>query len=198
MDPAARSWSVTLVCGASGVGKSSVAVPLAARYGVPLAEADDIVTGLTAITTEADQPILHYWRTHPEAASWAPEKVADLHFMVAAVLEPAFRAVIADHLEFGAPVVMEGDYLVPELAAGFGGAVRAVVLAEPDEDRLVANLLEREPGGGEQRHRARVSAVVGGRLAERAVVAGVPVVPVRPWGSGVERVDRALRSGSDL
>jgi len=36
-----REWIVTVVCGASGVGKSSVAIPLAARYGVPLGETDD-------------------------------------------------------------------------------------------------------------------------------------------------------------
>jgi hypothetical protein len=32
--------------------------------------------------------------------------------------------VIADHVEFGAPVVFEGDHLTPELVDGFGGAVR--------------------------------------------------------------------------
>jgi len=40
------SWTVTLVCGASGVGKSSVAIPLARQYGTPLAEVDDIVMAL--------------------------------------------------------------------------------------------------------------------------------------------------------
>ena len=41
-------WIVTLVCGASGTGKSCLARPLAERYGAPLAEADDIVTALQA------------------------------------------------------------------------------------------------------------------------------------------------------
>jgi 2-phosphoglycerate kinase len=36
--------TVTLLCGASGVGKSWVATRLAARDGVPLGEADDICT----------------------------------------------------------------------------------------------------------------------------------------------------------
>jgi 2-phosphoglycerate kinase len=54
-------WTVTLVCGASGVGKTSVAVPLAARYGAPLAEADDIVTALKAVTTPEQMPVLHFW-----------------------------------------------------------------------------------------------------------------------------------------
>ena len=64
-------WIVTLVCGASGTGKSYLARPLAERYGAPLAEADDIVTALQAITTPEQQPVLHFWQTHPQFRSWA-------------------------------------------------------------------------------------------------------------------------------
>jgi 2-phosphoglycerate kinase len=157
-------WIVTLVCGASGVGKSRVARPLAERYGVPLAEADDIVTALQAITTPEQQPMLHFWETHPEFRSWTPERIAARHFDVASALRPAYAAVIADHVEFAAPAVFEGDYLLPELAAA-----------------------------GQQRDRARVSALVSAELARRARHCGVPVVPARPWGDGLDRVDKALR-----
>lgn len=187
------AWTVTLLCGASGVGKSCLARPLAGRYNVPLIEADDIVTALQAMTTAHQQPWLHFWRTHPEAASWAPAKMADLHFSVASALRPAFSAVIADHIEFAAPAVMEGDYLLPELAAEFGPAVRAVVVNEPDEDQIVANYQRREPGSV-QRHRAQVSALVGTELTRRAGRCQVPVVSARPWGDGLDRVDRALRA----
>ncbi|HEX4705915.1 MAG TPA: hypothetical protein VH352_27605 [Pseudonocardiaceae bacterium] len=186
------SWTVTVVCGASGVGKSSVAIPLAARYGVPLAEADDIVTALKAITTPRDQPVLHYWDTHPEARSWPAERIADLHLSVCDVLLPGIRAVIADHIEFGAPVVLEGDYLVPELVADFGAAVRAVVLHEPDEHRIAANFGAREPG--EHEFRAKVSVEIGTRLATRAAAVGVPVVRPWPWSDGLDRVDTVFRS----
>jgi 2-phosphoglycerate kinase len=185
---------VTLICGASGVGKSSVAAPLALRYATPLAEADDIVTALVSMTTSRQQPMLHYWNTHPEVTSWQPDRVSQLHFEVAEALRPAFDAVIADHLEFGAPVVFEGDYLVPELANRFDDAVRAVVLDETDEARIAANYRRREPGNGDQSHRARVSALVGAELARRASAATVPVVAARPWADAIERVDRALRS----
>jgi 2-phosphoglycerate kinase len=185
---------VTLVCGASGVGKSRAAVALAARYGVPLAEADDIVTALQAMTSYEQQPQLHYWNTHPEAMSWPPEKIVDLHFEVANVLRPAFAAVVADHVESGTSVVMEGDYLTPELALAHAGAVRAVVLDEPDEDQLVANYQVREPQDSQQHHRARVSVLVGARLAGRARDAGTPVVSARPWVDQIDRIDRALRT----
>jgi hypothetical protein len=88
-------WIVTLVCGASGTGKSYLARPLAERYGAPLAEADDIVTALQAITTPEQQPVLHFWQTHPQFRSWAPERIAARHFEVADALRPAYAAVIA-------------------------------------------------------------------------------------------------------
>jgi hypothetical protein len=110
---------------------------------------------------------------------------------VARALGPAYAAVIADHIEFAAPVVFEGDYLLPELAAGFGDAVRAVVLDEPDEEQITANYLRREPGT-EQRDRARVSALVGAELARRARRYAVRVVAARPWSDIIDRVDKAL------
>lgn len=184
-------WIVTLVCGASGVGKSWLARPLAARYGVPLAEADDIVTALQAITTAEQHPMAHFWQTHPQARTWEPERIAAVHFEVASALRPAYAAVIADHVEFAAPVVFEGDYLLPELAAEAGAAVRAVVLDERDEDQIAVNYLRREPGG-QQRDRARVSALVSAELARRASHCGVPVVPARPWSGALDRVHKAL------
>ncbi|HEY7225440.1 MAG TPA: hypothetical protein VH561_17840 [Micromonosporaceae bacterium] len=185
---------VVVVCGASGVGKTRAAAALAARYGVPLGEADDIVTALRALTNAEQQPELHYWATHPEAGSWPPTRIADLHFETADALRPAFAAVIADHVEFAAPVVMEGDYLTPELATEHPDRVVAVVLAEPDEARVVANFRSREPLDGEQRIRAQVSVIVGERLAARARRCGALVVATRPWADQVDRLDAVLRT----
>jgi len=167
---------------------------LAARYGMSLAEADDMVTAVKAMVGSGQQPLLHYWDTHPQARSWSAEQIADLHVAVADVLRPAFAAVIADHVESGTPVVMEGDYLLPELATAHAGAVRAVVLTEPEQPQLMANYRSREPDHGEQRHRARVSVLIGARLAGRAHQHGIAVVPARPWADQLDRIDAALRA----
>ena len=106
-------WIVAVLCGASGVGKTTVATALAARHRVPLAEADDLVTAVKAVTTAEQQPILHYWDLHPQARAWSVDEIVDLHLQVAEVMAPAFRAVVADHVEFGARVVLEGDYCCP-------------------------------------------------------------------------------------
>jgi len=74
----------------------------------------------------------------------------------------ALEAVIANHLEGDAPLVLEGDFILPALAvrAAYGdaaanGRVRAVLLYEQDEAQLARNYLARE--GREQAGRARAS-----------------------------------------
>ncbi|MFC7644403.1 hypothetical protein ACFQX6_29650 [Streptosporangium lutulentum] len=91
--------------------------PLARHYGIPIVEVDDLVEALQAMTTPEQQPLLHYWRTHPEAARLAPADIVDLQVAVAEALVPAVEAVVGNHLETDTPVIIEGDYLLPGFAA---------------------------------------------------------------------------------
>ena len=78
------------------------------------------------------------------------------------MLAPALEAVIANHLEGGAPVVLEGDFLLPALAVqptygdtAADGQVRAIFLYEEDEAQLCRNFVDRE--GEEQPERAHAA-----------------------------------------
>ncbi|ACZ86319.1 hypothetical protein [Streptosporangium roseum] len=197
------SWRVLLLCGSSGTGKSRVGYPLARHYGTPIVEVDDLVEALQAMTTPRQQPLLHHWRAHPGDALLPPADVVELQIAIAEALIPAVDAVVGNHLETDTPVIIEGDYLLPAFAvrdsfAGVpaGGQVAAVVLQETDEAQLLENYRRREPGGGEQLHRARVSALHGERLAAQAAEAGVPVVAARPWDGVFRRVVAALGGAS--
>ena len=117
---AARSRSavvVWMIGGASGSGKSRVAYRLATSLGVPIVEVDDIFEALVAMSLPEQQPVLHFWRTHPEAERMAPAAIVELQVAVADAVLPALEAVVANHLETDMPVVIEGDYLVPAFAA---------------------------------------------------------------------------------
>jgi hypothetical protein len=66
------------------------------------------------------------------------------------VLTPALEAMIASHLESGAPLVVEGDFLLPALAVqpayqgmAAGGQVRAIFLYEDEEAQLRRNFATR-------------------------------------------------------
>jgi 2-phosphoglycerate kinase len=190
-DPA---WTVLLIGGASGTGKTRLSYPLARHFRVPIVEVDDIVEALLVMTTPEQQPALHHWSTHPEAARLPPEGILQIHLAVTESLGPALAAVVANHLETDTPVIVEGDYLTPAFAARerfreapADGRVAAVFLHEPDEVQLVANLSGREPDG-EQRARARVSALYGEWLATEAGRRGVPMIEARPWSSLQVRV----------
>jgi 2-phosphoglycerate kinase len=189
-----RDWTVLLIGGASGTGKTRLSYPLARRFGVPIVEVDDIVEALQAMTTPEQQPALHHWATHLEAARLPPEDILRIHLAVADSLAPALAAVVANHLETDTPVIIEGDYLTPAFAARQAfreeradGRVASLILHEPDVDQLVANFSGRE-SGGEQRGRARVSALYSEWLAAEAARSGVLMMPSRPWSSLQRRV----------
>jgi len=195
-------WKVLLIGGPSGTGKTRLSYPLAARFGVPIVEVDDVVEGLLAMTTPEQQPALHYWSTHPEAAELPPEEILQIHLAVAEALTPALAAVVANHLATDTPVIIEGDYLLPGFAArdGFGGLpangqVASLFLHEPDEDQLVANFAGRESADGEQPGRARVSALYGEWLVSEGARFGVPIIRPRPWSSLEDRAMEFVGNG---
>lgn len=190
-------WDVLLIGGASGTGKSSLSYPLARHFGVGVTEIDDLYTAVKHMTTAGQQPVLHFWDTHPEAVSWSAEQILDLHRSVCRVLESAVGAIVADHIEFAAPFILEGDYLLPEGVKNLVGrypdrAVRAVFLLEDSEPQLIRNYASREPGGGEQRGRAHVSRLFGKWLKSECDRLGLVALPARPWGTLLERTLRAV------
>lgn len=198
--PHERSWDVLLLGGASGTGKTSVSYRLAHHFEIGITEVDDLQVGLRRMTTPEQQPILHYWHTHPEAIDFSEEKILDLHIAVGRVLSPMLEAVIENHVEARTPVVLEGDYILPELLAqdrfarSLGvGRVRGVFLYEPDESQLLRNFLQREPEEGAQRRRAHISWLYGQWLKEECGQYGVAALPARPWNDLLDRILQAIR-----
>ena len=193
-------WRVLLLGGASGVGKSQVSYRLARHYGVSVVAVDDFQTVLEHMTTPAEQPVLHYWRTRRD--EWrALDEEGRLAYTLryAAVMAEALEHVIANHLESGSATVLEGDFILPELAvrAAYGeqapdGRVRAVFLYEEEEGQIARNYLARE--GRDQSGRARASWRYSEWLRGEARRLGVPAVAARPWETVLERVIAAVET----
>ncbi len=190
----ARTWDVLLIGGASGTGKTSMSYRIAKHFGLNLIEVDDFQVMLKRMTTSEQQPVLHHWDTHPDPFSMSAEEMMQNLIASGAVMRTGLEAVIANHLEANIPVVMEGDFILPELATlnhygdeANNGRVKGLFLIEPDERQLVANYLAREPEYGEQTKRARSSWLFGQWLAVECARLGVPTVEARPWENVVER-----------
>jgi 2-phosphoglycerate kinase len=195
-----RSWEVLLIGGASGTGKTNVAFRLAHHFAVGITAIDDFQVILERMTTPEQQPALHFWRMHPDPGTLTAEEIVRQGLEVARAMTPALEAVIADHLDAKVPIVLEGDFIVPVLAAqpSFGGQsnagrVRAVFLCEPDETQILRNFSLREPEAGIQAKRARVSWLQGQRLQRECERLGIPALPARPWRTLFTRVLEAVR-----
>lgn len=191
-----------LLGGPSGVGKTAVSYRLARHFGVGITEVDDFQALLERMTTPEQLPAIHFWRTHPASDRLPAAEILDRMVAQSEALSPGLEGVIANHLETSTPVVLEGDFIHPTLAAQLsfsgqpsGGRVRAAFLHEPDEQQLLANYFAREPEAGPQAKRAQVSWRHGLWLKQEAERHGLPVVPARPWDTVLERLIAAVSSG---
>ena len=189
-----RTWQALLIGGASGSGKTSISYRLAHHFGVGLTEADDIHAAIMRMTTASQQPLLHRWDTDPSMRHWSAEQILEHFIAVCEQLAPAYEAVIANHLEGNVPFVLEGDYLLPALAAksdfnGFDndGRVIGLFIHEEEEEQIVRNYLLREPEGGRQQGRARVSWLHSPWLVRQAAQVGARTLPARPRETSLER-----------
>jgi 2-phosphoglycerate kinase len=194
MAPPKRDWQVLLLGGASGVGKSSLSYPLARYYNINLTEIDDIQVALEKLTTPEQQPLLHFWRTNwEEFSSWSDQQHLE-HFISVSlnIFQPALEAIIANHLETNRPVILEGDFILPELAMfkAFDeqkndGRVKALFIYEEDKAQIAANYLARD--NEEQIFRAHLSWLNSQWLRSECKRLGVPALSARPWNTVVKR-----------
>jgi 2-phosphoglycerate kinase len=183
---ATRSWHVLLIGGPSGVGKSQLVAQLRRRHDVGTVELDDIVSAVRAMSDPAAHPALY--RT--AASTETPEAVVRGVLETARELEPAVAAVVATHLDYGPPVIVEGDYLLPSVVASLPDRrlVRTVFLWD-EEDQILANLGLREAGAPAQLERARVSYLFGQHLRVLAGRLDVPAVRAQPWATLAARIE---------
>ncbi|HET7464639.1 MAG TPA: hypothetical protein VFJ82_25580 [Longimicrobium sp.] len=193
-----RDWTVLLVGGHSGTGKSIAARELARRYGVGVAQADAFRLAITRVTTAAQHPALH--RMSVDAHGLPPAEACATWIEVARTVSHALEPVVALHLATGAPTVLEGDTLLPALAVArhlpFGPAgvgVRAVFLVDDDEARLLETCRRRGRGftalsEAEQRSEARRHWLYGRWVAEQAAALGLPVMSPGAWDTLPARI----------
>ncbi len=185
-------WTVLFIGGPSGAGKSSIAYELARHYGVNVVEADDIHQALEAMMTAEQLLLMHYWKNGRDwRAAGADENVKWLRG-VGCEMMPALKAVAERHIVDDLPVIIEGDFIHPELAMSFESPrVKTVFIVEAEKEQLIKNYLARE-GGEEQSYRAEISVKHGNWLKEVCGKAGIPVIEARPWETAKDRVIESL------
>lgn len=147
-----RTWTVLLVGGNGGSGKSTLGLRLAAEQKAALAQVDDIRLALQRVTNAQQEPALHFFLADDDVWSRQADELCDALIAIARRLEPALEAVVDHHLATGMLLVLEGDGISPGLASRLcsrsPGRVEALFLIEDAAAPLLDRMRARGRGFG--------------------------------------------------
>ncbi|MFZ5354842.1 MAG: hypothetical protein ACOZCL_19245 [Bacillota bacterium] len=187
-----RNWTVLFVGGPSGTGKSRLAYEIANFYGVNVLEADDIYLSIKSVTTKENFPAIHYWDT---GIDWKNIGVSDnVNWLidVSKEMAPVLKKLANRHIEDKLPIIIEGDFIFPELTVSFDNPdIKSIFIQESDKNQILQNYLSRE-GGALQDYRADISVAYGKWLSGYCKKLGVKVIDSRPWNTVLERTIESL------
>jgi hypothetical protein len=184
------SWPVTVVCGASGTGRTRFAYELAAQYNGHVIDTSDVLRAVRAMTGPEQYPELF---TQEQPLAGTAEELAAARLRAADVLAPAVRAVMTEQPRLRLDgfhkyphTVVTGRHALPTLAWDF-----AVILVET-KDQIQANLAGRYPRDDSPDLRVRASMLVQDELLRRGrehnrTRCHVVFVDARPWSDAVDR-----------
>ncbi|HEY6541642.1 MAG TPA: hypothetical protein VIZ18_11915 [Ktedonobacteraceae bacterium] len=195
-------WTVLLIGGSSGTGKTLLGKQLGQRLGMSWLEVDDLRLALqrSRVILPEHTEALYFFEETPHVWEMPAERLCDGLIAAGRVMAPALEVVIENHVDTAAPVIIEGDGILPSMFArpsvrdrAANGNVRAVFLIEPEEDAIFANMLARNRGIAARteaalRTEARAKWLFGRWLADEASRFELPVVESRPWLTLIERV----------
>lgn len=182
---------VLLIGGPSGTGKSSIAYELSRFYDASVLEADDIYLSVKAVTDSSCLPAIHRWDGGEDWQAAGIQSNVSWLIDVGREMIPALKALVQRHIEDKVPVIIEGDFISPDLVALLDLPLARAVFLQDDIPQIVENYMARE-GGEPQRFRAEVSAAYGRWIEGVCSLTGCPVIAARPWETALTRVLDAL------
>lgn len=187
-----RNWTVLLIGGASGTGKSSIAYEISRFYGVNVLEVDDVHRCIKTVSTKESFPAIHYWETGVNWKDIGVDGNVDWLIGVSKEMIPVLKELVNRHIEDKLPIIIEGDFIYPEFIKQFNNPeVKSIFVNETYVNQILQNYLVRE-GGDLQHYRAEISIVYGKWIAETCNQNGISVIESRPWDTVLPRVLKIL------
>ncbi len=191
-----RNWTVLLIGGASGTGKSSLAYEIAHFYGVNVLEVDDVYISVKAVTTIESFPAIHYWSTGLDWVDVGVDDNVNWLIDVGKELIPVLKGLVERHIEDQLPIIIEGDFINPEFTKSFEHPeVKSIFVNETDMNQILQNYLSRE-GGDLQQYRAEISIAYGKWIESVCNQNGIRMIESRPWDTALVRTIHSLSSNS--
>lgn len=187
-----RNWTVLFIGGASGIGKSSIAYKIARYYGVNVLEVDDVHLSVKTVTTKEHFPVIHYSDSDIDGKYFGVDGTVNWLIDVSKEMVPVLKELANRHIEDKLPIIIEGDFIYPELTLSFDNPqVKSIFVHESDKNQIVQNYLARE-GGKLQHDRAEVSIYYGDWIADTCKRNGIELIESRPWNTALKRAIKCL------
>lgn len=203
------TWTVLVILGPSGVGKSLAAQSIALAREQTWVQVDDLRLAIQASRTMLPAQIdrLSYFDQASGLWSQPVEQLREAIEDIARLMAPAVRIVIDSHIVTNVPMVIEGDGILPALASDpvLDGHVRAGRLSfccvtPGSVEELLENMLARGRGidrtvsDGDKLRQAEMNAAYGRWLEAECARRKIPVVESRPFATLAQRIVSAVES----
>jgi len=187
-----RTWTVLIIGGASGIGKSEIAYKIAGYYGISVLEFDDIHIAVKTVAPPDKFPAIadldgHDWMNR--GVEWNVNWLKDVSREMSEVL----KRLVERHISDDVPVIIEGDFIIPEsIKSLLNSKVKALFIQESEASQIINNFLSRE-GGEPQSFRAEISVSYNNWIRESCEELGIDTLESRPWDNVLERVIKLLK-----
>ena len=200
------AWKVLLIGGISAVGKTIISQRLGLSFGVPWMQVDDLRLAFqrSGASLPSGSEALYFFVNTPNVWQRRPEELCDALIAVGEILVAPLEVVIENHVHTSAPIIIEGDGILPSLYGrpevfkrADTGEIRTVFLVESDESVLLTNMVERGRGitvrtDNELRTEVRAKWLFGQWLIQESAYYNLPVLEPRPWETLADRIIEQL------
>lgn len=197
-----RSWTVLVILGASGTGKSTAARELAVRQDASWLQVDDLrlVLQYSRVSLPERTERLYFFEQTENVWSLPVNELVQGFIDVAELMLPSVRVVIDSHVVTNVPLVLEGDGILPGLLNdpvirphAEAGSAKFCTVSADGAGELLESMLRRDRGmdvGNAAQHRrhAEANAAFGQWLAKESRRYGIPLVGSRPFASLPNRI----------
>ena len=192
-----RNWTVLIIGGASGTGKSTVAYEIAKYYGISVLEFDDIQRTVKTVIKKTNLAKDMYIAIHDlEGDNWIDLGVDWNVNWLKSVSKEMFeflKEIVERHVDENVPVIIEGDFIIPELVKTLlNSKVKSIFVLEGDKEQIINNYMSRE-GGDRQTFRADISVSYNNWIQKTCEELMMDSLESRPWNNALDRANKILK-----
>lgn len=113
-----NNWTVLLIAGASGTGKTYLAQQIAEKYHISHMEADDLRVALRTVTNREAHPELFTFVDHQNyLEEFTQEEYLEKYMAGAKTVWLGMNDIITKHVGFNERIVIDGDSIIPTMLA---------------------------------------------------------------------------------